>query len=232
LKRGKRCRDTLRRTSRRTRGAPDMKRVVVLPEESKQLDETIKVLDGAMARGESIKETMRKLGVTMNAGTFAQAAAQTKTASEAKQHELAEAKRKEKEKEEEAEATLAAKRLEVAEAKRKKKEEEEARIAAQNKAMREKLKNTKAATDTGSKKNLAPEVAQSSRALDASPQDLGDTDGEAVWATPKRRSLGQDLDSQQLKVSRSVLRGTRTKSRRLPLPSVAIAVGCGCHCCQ
>ncbi|KOO26882.1 alpha- sarcomeric (f-actin cross linking protein) [Chrysochromulina tobinii] len=65
--------------------------------------------------------------------------------------------------------------------------------------MREKLKNTKAATDTGSKKNLAPEVAQSSRALDASPQDLGDTDGEAVWATPKRRSLGQDLDSQQLK---------------------------------
>jgi hypothetical protein len=184
-----------------------MKRVVVLPEESKQLDETIKVLDGAMARGESIKETMRKLGVTMNAGTFAQAAAQTRTASEAKQHELAEAKRK-------------------------KKEEEEARIAAQNKAMREKLKNTKAATDTGSKKNLAPEVAQSSRALDASPQDLGDTDGEAVWATPKRRSLGQDLDSQQLKVSRSVLRGTRTKSRRLPLPSVAIAVGCGCHCCQ
>ena len=213
-----------------------MKRVVVLPEESKQLDETIKVLDGAMAskmaRGESIKETMRKLGVTMNAGTFAQAPAQTKTASEAKQHELAEAKRKEKEKEEEAEATLAAKRLEVAEAKRKKKEEEEARIAAQNKAMREKLKNTKAATDTGSKKNLAPEVAQSSRALDASPQDLGDTDGEAVWATPKRRSLGQDLDSQQLKVSRSVLRGTRTKSRRLPLPSVAIAVGCGCHCCR
>ena len=228
-----------------------MKRVVVLPEESKQL--AIKVLDGAMARGESIKETMRKLGVTMNAGTFAQAAAQTKTASEAKQHELAEAKRKEKEKEEEAEATLAAKRLEAAEAKRKKKEEEEARIAAQNKAMREKLKNTKAATDTGSKKNLAPEVAQSSRALDASPQDLGDTDGEAawatpkrrslgqdlgdtdgeaLWATPKRRSLGQDLDSQQLKVSRSVLRGTRTKSRRLPLPSVAIAVGCGCHCCQ
>jgi hypothetical protein len=70
-----------------------MKRVVVLPEESKQLDETIKVLDGAMARGESIKETMRKLGVTMNAGTFAQAAAQTRTASEAKQHELAEAKK-------------------------------------------------------------------------------------------------------------------------------------------
>ena len=191
-----------------------MKRVVVLPEESKQLDETIKALDGAMARGESIKETVRKLGMTMNAGTFAhtqakgQAAAQAKTGAEAKQHELAEAKRKEKEKEEEAEATLAAKRLEVAEAKRKKKEEEEARIAAQNKAMREKLKNTKAATDTGSKKNLAPEVAQSSRALVASPQALGDTDGEAVWATPKRRSLGEDLDSQQLKVSRSILRGT------------------------
>ena len=190
-----------------------MKRVVVLPEESKQLDETIKALDGAMARGESIKETVRKLGMTMNAGTFAhtqakgQAAAQAKTGAEAKQHELAEAKRKEKEKEEEAQATLAAKRHELTEAKRKKKEEE-ARIAAQNKAMREKLKNTNAATDTGSKKNLAPEVAQSSRALVASPQALGDTDGEAVWATPKRRSLGEDLDSQQLKVSRSILRGT------------------------
>ena len=186
-----------------------MKRVVVLPEESKQLDETIKALDGAMARGESIKETVRKLGMTMNAGTFAHTpAAQAKTGAEAKQHELAEAKRKEKEKEEEAQATLAAKRHELTEAKRKKKEEEEARIAAQNKAMREKLKNTNAATDTGSKKNLAPEVAQSSRALVASPQALGDTDGEAVWATPKRRSLGEDLDSQQLKVSRSILRGT------------------------
>lgn len=185
-----------------------MKRVVVLPEESKQLDETIKALDGAMARGESIKETVRKLGMTMNAGTFAHTQAKGQAAAQAKQHELAEAKRKEKEKEEEAQATLAAKRHELTEAKRKKKEEEEARIAAQNKAMREKLKNTNAATDTGSKKNLAPEVAQSSRALVASPQALGDTDGEAVWATPKRRSLGEDLDSQQLKVSRSILRGT------------------------
>lgn len=185
-----------------------MKRFVVLPEESKQLDETIKALDGAMARGESIKETVRKLGMTMNAGTFAHTQAKGQAAAQAKQHELAEAKRKEKEKEEEAQATLAAKRHELTEAKRKKKEEEEARIAAQNKAMREKFKNTNAATDTGSKKNLAPEVAQSSRALVASPQALGDTDGEAVWATPKRRSLGEDLDSQQLKVSRSILRGT------------------------
>jgi hypothetical protein len=43
--------------------------------------------------------------------------------------------------------TMQQKRKELAEAKRKKKEEEAARIAAQNKAMRDKLKNTKAATD-------------------------------------------------------------------------------------
>ena len=91
--------------------------------------------------------------------------------------------------------TMQQKRKELAEAKRKKKEEEAARIAAQNKAMRDKLKNTKAATDNDITDDVGADGTVGAGRNEAAAASKARKDAEAARLAAENAAMRQRIAS-------------------------------------